>query len=96
MAIVMEVIRAKFAPGQRLETAGARTMLSRQEREQAFARHLTGDWGEVDAEDWERNEQALAHNERLLSRYTTNCGVVHWVITEADRSVTTILLPEEY
>ena len=71
-------------------------MLSRMDLAQAFARHLAGDWGEVDAEDWERNEQALAHNERLLSRYTTNDGIVHWVITEADRSATTVLLPEEY
>ncbi len=71
-------------------------MLSRLERAQALARHLRGDWGELDAEDWERNEQALARNERLLFRYTTHCGIVHWVITEADRSATTILLPEEY
>ena len=59
-------------------------------------RHARGDWGEVDAEDKQANQDALVHGERLLSAYRTSLDVRIWVITEADRSVTTILLPEEY
>ena len=59
-------------------------------------RHICGDWGEVDAEDQQANQDALLHGERLLSAYRTSLNVRIWVITEADRSVTTILLPGEY
>jgi len=59
-------------------------------------RHVSGDWGEVNAEDREANEQALMHGDRLLSAYRTKLNQRLWVITEADRSTTTILLPEEY
>lgn len=59
-------------------------------------RHASGDWGEVCAEDAALNDEALLQGNRLLSAYTTQSGVKVWIITEADRSVTTILLPEEY
>ena len=59
-------------------------------------RHICGDWGEVDAEDQQANQDALVRGERLLSAYRTSLDVRIWVITEADRSATTILLPEEY
>ena len=59
-------------------------------------RHLNGDWGEVCTEDWEGNDLALREGSRILSAYTLKTGVKIWIITEADRSVTTILLPEEY
>lgn len=61
-----------------------------------FLRHLAGDWGDVDAEDKAANDQALIDGTRLLSAYTLPNGVKIWIITEADRSTTTILLPEEY
>jgi hypothetical protein len=61
-----------------------------------LAKHHSGDWGEVDAEDRRLNDQALMDGSRLLSAYTTLKGRKLWVITEADRSVTTILRPEEY
>jgi hypothetical protein len=61
-----------------------------------FSRHACGDWGEVCAEDRRANERALAEGERVLSAYRTACGAKVWVITEADRSSTCILLPEEY
>jgi hypothetical protein len=60
-----------------------------------LARHATGDWGELCAFDRRQNEVALRTGERVLSSYDTPAGRV-WVITEADRSITTILLPEEY
>jgi hypothetical protein len=60
-----------------------------------LARHATGDWGELCAFDRHQNEIALRDGYRVLSAYPI--GTEHvWVITEADRSITTILLPEEY
>jgi hypothetical protein len=59
-------------------------------------RHVTGDWGEVGAEDGRLNDEALEDGSRVLSAYHTLKGVKLWIITEADRSVTTILRPDEY
>lgn len=59
-------------------------------------RHLGGDWGDVSEGDREENEHSLAQGFRLLSAYTLHNGTRFWIITEADRSVTTFLLPEEY
>jgi hypothetical protein len=61
-----------------------------------LSRHRRGDWGDVDTEDWTANDQAMIHGERVLSAYTLKDGVRVWVITEADRAATTILLPDEY
>jgi hypothetical protein len=61
-----------------------------------LARHIHGDWGELPAEDLAANELALLSGRRLLSSYAIPSGGKVWVITEADRSVTTILLPEDY
>jgi hypothetical protein len=60
-----------------------------------LARHATGDWGDLCAFDRRQNELALHDGYRVLSTYEVAAGRV-WIITEADRSVTTILLPEEY
>jgi len=60
-----------------------------------LARHASGDWGDLCAFDLHQNERALRVGERIFSSYETPAGKV-WIITEADRSVTTILLPEEY
>lgn len=59
-------------------------------------RHWSGDWGEVNAEDSVANDLALIHGERLLSAYRMSNGTRFWIITEADRSSTCLLLPEEY
>ncbi len=56
----------------------------------------SGDWGEVCVEDWDANELALQNGTRLLSTYTSTAGIKFWIITEWDRSITTILLPEDY
>lgn len=61
-----------------------------------LARHLSEDWGEVPPEDRAANDAALKEGSRLLSAYTSGSGVKVWVITEADRSVTTLLRPEDY
>lgn len=63
---------------------------------QFLERHVRGDWGDLCAEDVAENEYAVAHGLRILSSYTTSAGDRIWLITEADRSATTFLLPDEY
>ena len=59
-------------------------------------RHIAGDWGDLRREDKAENELSLKEGFRILSAYKLKTGVKVWVITEADRSATTLLLPEEY
>jgi hypothetical protein len=59
-------------------------------------RHQTGDWGDVPSEDAEENIRSVTNGWRILSSYPLNEDIRIWVITEADRSATTLLLPEEY
>jgi hypothetical protein len=83
--------------GRVLATPGALRLL-RDAGEDPFgylARHASGDWGELDARDRRENERSLRHGWRVLSSYPVGTARI-WVITEADRSVTMILLPEEY
>jgi hypothetical protein len=61
-----------------------------------LARHIHGDWGDLSVEDQAANELALLTGKRLLSSYDLPRGGKVWVITEADRCVTTILLPDDY
>lgn len=84
--------------GQVVITPGALTVLEEAgETELPYlARHHSGDWGEVDHDDWQENELSLREGFRIFSSYTTSTGVKLWIITEADRSATTILLPSEY
>jgi len=89
-------IQAKFDPGTLVATTHAAGLLTPGDVAQALARHLSGDWGELSEEDRVANEQALAEQERLLSAYTSTSGVKFWIITEWDRSYTTVLLPEDY
>lgn len=90
--------RPLFDLGQVVATPGALSAL--EEAVQApvglLARHITGDWGDLVDEDREANDQALREGSRLLSAYHLATGVKVWVITEWDRSVTTLLLPDEY
>jgi len=84
--------------GRLLSTPGAIEAMTRagQDPLELINRHGTGDWGEVDSEDWVANDQAVIHGERVLSAYTLKNAVRVWIITEADRAATTILLPDEY
>jgi hypothetical protein len=88
----------KFPFGQLVSTPGALEAFQRNSASliDYLMRHLAGDWGDVDAEDWKENEYSLKHGLRLLSAYRLADGTKVWVITEADRSATTFLLPEEY
>jgi hypothetical protein len=89
---------AKFSLGQVVATPGALCALEEAcESSLGFLmRHAAGDWGDVGKEDWQENEFSLDKYLRLLSVYHLRNGTRIWIITEADRSVTTILLPEEY
>jgi len=88
----------KFSPGSIVATPGALAALeaSGDDLMAYLVRHIAGDWGEVDEQDRRENELSLVRGFRLLSAYTLNSGTKIWIITEADRSVTTVLLPEEY
>jgi hypothetical protein len=59
-------------------------------------RHRRGDWGELDPDDRAANDRALINGDRVLSAYRLKDGIKIWIITESDRSVTTLLLPDEY
>jgi hypothetical protein len=85
-----------FELGRVVSTPGALAELGREDIEQALASHHRGDWGEVDQHDWKENEMSLKEGFRLLSVYRSASGVKFWVITEADRSSTCVLLPDEY
>jgi hypothetical protein len=89
---------AKFPLGRVIATPGAlRAMERAHQGPLAFlARHQAGDWGDIDPEDAGLNDRSLIDGTRLLSAYTLKTGVKIWLITEADRSQTTFLLPEEY
>jgi hypothetical protein len=86
----------KFSLGAIVATPNAMDELSSDDIERGLARHLSGDWGDVCPEDWKLNDEALKIGNRLLSAYTAANGVKFWIITEWDRSTTTILLPEDY
>ena len=93
----MSTIKSKFKVGHMVMTPGVETEIPRSELLFALKRHLQGEWGEeLCDEDKAANDEALVVGNRLLSAYKTNDGVKFWIITEADRSATTALLPEEY
>jgi hypothetical protein len=77
-------------------TPNALSRLTQEDILRAIQRHQSGDWGDVDAHDREANNRALTEATRLFSVYHSVTGVKFWLITEADRSVTTILMPEDY
>lgn len=88
-----------FSSGRVVATAGVafemrRDNLFRDAVWACLARHLQGDWGDLDKEDMDTNDRAVLAGERVLSSYQTIKKI--WIITEADRSATTILFPDEY
>ena len=87
---------ARFPSGQIVITTNAQKTLHAEDVQSALARHLRGDWGDCDAEDRQENDLSLREGFRLLSVYHDQHDVKFWIISEADRSATTILLPEDY
>jgi hypothetical protein len=88
----------RFDLGQTVATPGALAAMeaSGESVSTYLSRHVSGDWGTVDADDARENEYAVILKMRILSAYTLSSGVRVWVITESDRSSTCVLLPEEY
>lgn len=87
---------AKFRLGRIVATPNSLRQLSNEDVLMGIQRHQAGDWGEVDDEDRQENELSLKRGFRILSVYRGASGTRFWIITEADRSVTTVLLPEDY
>ena len=87
---------ARFNSGQVVATREAAEKIPQTVMMLALARHLSGDWGDLCGEDKIANDRALQSGDRLLSAYHTPDGTKFWIITEADQSCTTVLLPEEY
>lgn len=93
--MMMIVTNPKFPLGQIVITAHARQRLTDEEINEGIRRHSSGDWGTICPDDAALNDEALQTGDRLLSAFGEGQRIF-WIITEADRSVTTILLPEDY
>src|SRR5688572_8655764 len=87
---------SKFQLGGIVATPNVLSHMNPKEILVALERHISGDWGDVDEHDRKANDQALIDGTRLLSVYQSTSGEKFWIITEADRSSTTILMPEDY
>ena len=87
-----------FPSGRLVATPGALALLEQVNKSplEFLSRHLRGNWGDLCQEDKTENELSLKYGFRLLSSYQVTDNAKIWIITEADRSVTTLLLPEEY
>ena len=93
-----EPVRPLFPLGRVVATVGAlATLVDAGHNPREFIeRHVGGDWGDLGPDDKEANQRALEHGLRIFSAYRASDGIKIWVITEADRSSTCLLLPEEY
>jgi hypothetical protein len=89
------LMEPRFPLGQVYASAGAAECLAEDALLQVLHRHHCGDWGDLGEDDKQANEEALKCDERILSRYNLECGSFY-IITEADRSVTTVMSVEEY
>ncbi len=88
--------QVSFPLGRLLITPAAQAVLTQEELLTALNRHSRGDWGKVGAEDRRENDLSLRQGFRILSAYETRAGETFWIITEADRSSTCVLLPSDY
>ena len=86
----------QFPTGRLVGTPGALDTVGIEEMVSAFNRHSKGDWGDVCPEDWRSNDRAIQNGGRIFSAYHSKEGQKFWIITEADRTATTIHLPDEY
>jgi len=88
----------KFQLGKVVATTGAIEALNEAQisASELLSKHVSGDFGEVDSDDWQSNLDAIKDGERILSAYTLKTGKRLWVITEADRSSSCVLRPDEY
>ena len=101
MKMILQIIPGRFQLGSLVWTRGVNDRIADDEEFAKFVlrsikRHARGDWGELPPEDVRENELSLNEGFRLLSAYHHQDGTKIWIITEADRSVTTVLFPDEY
>jgi len=94
----MHATRPLFPLGRIVATPGALEALhtAGQDARELLTRHASRDWGTLSEDDRNENDFAITHALRLLSAYCLSTGVTIWILTEADRSATTLLLPEDY
>ncbi len=92
----MEITGTNFPLGTVVVARGALAELTPGDVVRALVRHRACDWGELGDDDKRANNEVLTSGARLLSAYRSEGGTKFWIITEADRSSTTILLPEDY
>ena len=92
----MKIPRALFRIGRLVATPNAMEKLQQADILGALRRHQAGDWGDVNDEDCQANNLALREMTRIFSVYHSFRNLKFWIITEADRSVTTVLMPEDY
>lgn len=85
-----------FTLGRILITPAVEECIDRPDLDKALGRHARGDWGDLSPDDCRQNELALREGSRLFSAYSDRRDTRFWIITEADRSVTTVLLPDDY
>ena len=95
VTLPLAIPATKFPLGRIVMTANAADRLDAVAVHEGLRRHASGDWGDIPPEDAEQNEFGLKHGERLFSAYGKG-EKRFWIITECDRSVTTVLLPEDY
>lgn len=91
-------VTPKFDLGQVVATPGALAALEQHQISPVtlISRHVSGDFGDIDREDWQTNLAALRYGNRIVSAYAIAPDAAIWIITEGDRSVTTLLRPDEY
>jgi len=93
---MITLFQSKFPLGQVVITTCAHDALTAADMKIGLFWHSQGFWGDVSEEDWKENDFSVPRYLRILSAYIAENGTRFWVMTEADRSTTTVLLPEEY
>ena len=96
--LILNLSCSRFPSGQQVMTSGVADLEHQGSLIPAIylQRHLNGDWGDLCEEDRQANDAALRDGDRLFSSYQVTPTLKLWIITEGDRSVTTLLLPDEY
>jgi hypothetical protein len=89
-------MRQPFELGDVVMTASAGEVVSMDDVDKALHRYVRGDWGDTCLEDWKQNDDAVKNGERILAVYHDSSNTTFWIITEWDRSYTTVLLPSDY
>ena len=92
----MAVQCASCQLGRVVITPNALGQLTPADIQLGLQRHQSGDWGDLGEEDWKENDNALRTGLRVLSSYRSSSGGTFWIITERDRSATTLLMPDDY